>query len=67
MLDLKPSLRIRPDILIMLLLSLANLILYWHVQNFEFVIFDDHAYVVSNPMVQNGLTMDGLKWAFTDV
>ena len=65
MIDLKPSLRIRPDILMMLLLSLANLILYWQVQNFEFIIFDDHAYVISNSMVQNGLTLDGLKWAFT--
>ena len=65
MVDLKPSLRIRPDILMILLLALANLILYWQVQNFEFVIFDDHAYVVTNPMVQKGLTMDGVKWAFT--
>ncbi len=62
---MSPSLRISPNILIMLLLSLANLILYWYVQNFEFIIYDDYAYVVSNPMVQNGLTMDGLKWAFT--
>ncbi len=65
MLELKPSLRIRPNIVITLVLSLANLGLYWHVQNFDFIIYDDHAYVVSNPMVQNGLTMDGLEWAFT--
>jgi protein O-mannosyl-transferase len=67
MIDLKPSLRIRPDILIMLLLSLANLILYWPVQNFGFIILDDPAYVLSNPMVQNGLTLDGFKWAFATV
>jgi len=59
------NLYIRPTLLIMLLLSLANMIVYWQAQSFEFVIFDDPAYVVANPMVQNGLTLRGLKWAFT--
>ena len=31
----------------------------------EFVNFDDHAYVYENPAVRNGLTLDGLAWAFT--
>jgi Flp pilus assembly protein TadD len=65
MIELKPSLKIRPDLLVMLLLTLANMIVYWQVQHFEFIIFDDPAYVVVNPMVQNGLTLEGLKWAFT--
>ncbi len=49
----------------MVLLSLTNLSIYWPVQNFEFINLDDHAYVLANPMVQEGLTLSGLKWAFT--
>ena len=67
MIKLKPTLKIRPVILIMLLLSLANVLVYWQIQHFEFVIFDDPAYVVVNPMVQKGLTLEGLKWAFTSI
>lgn len=49
----------------MLLLSSANMVVYWQMQHFEFLIFDDPAYVVANPMVLKGLTLEGLKWAFT--
>ena len=45
MIELKPSLKIRPALLIMLLLSLANMIVYWQMQHFEFLIYDDPAYV----------------------
>jgi len=30
-----------------------------------FVRFDDHGYVVENPMVRGGLTWPGVRWAFT--
>jgi hypothetical protein len=59
----KNSLKISPVILVMLL-SLVNFLLYWQVRNFDFIILDDHAYAL-NPMVQSGLTLDGLRWAFT--
>jgi len=65
MISLKTLCKIRPAILIMVLLSLTNLSIYWPVQNFEFINLDDHAYVLANPMVQEGLTLSGLKWAFT--
>lgn len=32
-----------------------------------YVMFDDHAYVFENSFVPNGLTLDGLKHAFTDI
>ncbi len=32
-----------------------------------FVRFDDHGYVYQNPQVVNGLTVDGIRWAFTTV
>ncbi len=49
----------------MLILCLANLLIYWPVQKFEFVNLDDPAYVYANPMVREGFTINGLKWAFT--
>lgn len=59
----KSSLKISPVILA-ILLFLVNFLLYWQVWNFDFIILDDHAYAL-NPMVQSGLSLDGLRWAFT--
>jgi tetratricopeptide (TPR) repeat protein len=64
MITSKTSFTINPIILTVFLLSLTNVILYWNVQNFEFIILDDPAYVYSNPIVQNGLSLKGLKWTF---
>jgi protein O-mannosyl-transferase len=33
----------------------------------EFVGYDDPRYVLQNPRVTNGLTLDGIQWAFTHV
>ncbi len=41
------------------------MILYWPVQSFDFVNFDDDVYVTDNRQVQDGLSMQGLKWSFT--
>jgi len=65
MIKVKSSLIFSPSILILLLLTLANLAIYWPVQKFEFVNLDDPAYVYANPMVREGFTLNGLKWAFT--
>jgi Flp pilus assembly protein TadD len=42
-----------------------TLLLYWPVQQFEFVAFDDTAYVTENRIVQEGLAAGGLRWAFS--
>ncbi len=38
---------------------------YWPVGSFEFVRFDDDKYVMENPVVRNGLSLEGIRWAFT--
>lgn len=48
---------------VVLLILLAAL--YGRVGNFEFVILDDADYVYKNVMVTNGLTIEGVVWAFT--
>jgi len=38
---------------------------YWQVQGFDFVNYDDQAYVEDNEIVRKGLTREGFVWAFT--
>lgn len=53
--------------IVIFLISIAALTisLYWQVQNFEFVFFDDNIYVFNNKNLQKGFSFEGLKWAFT--
>jgi protein O-mannosyl-transferase len=48
-----------------LLLALVTLALYLPVAWFDFCVYDDGLYVTENPTVQNGVTLAGVKWAFT--
>ncbi len=51
--------------IICLLLALAPLAIYYQIHEFEFVRWDDYAYVVDNPNVTPGLSPEGLRWALT--
>lgn len=50
-----------------LALLVAVLTVYWQVGSFAFTTFDDPVYVTENPMVQQGLSREGLVWAFSGV
>lgn len=52
-------------LLISLFLSLITLAVYFQVRNHEFINFDDNVYVTENRHVQEGLTLNSIKWAFT--
>jgi tetratricopeptide (TPR) repeat protein len=51
--------------LICLALVLATFLAYRQVRNNDFIDFDDTLYVTENKNIQNGLTPDAIKWAFT--
>lgn len=53
------------DIAIGMGLSLAIIIIYWQVQEFKFVYYDDGAYVTEKAHVMSGLTWPGVKWAMS--
>ncbi len=53
------------NLLISLLLIFAIIVAYGQVRNFDFIDFDDGLYVAENRHVQEGLTLEGLIWAFT--
>ncbi len=41
------------------------MLVFWQVRNFDFTNYDDNLYVSENQHVLNGLTQDGIIWAFT--
>jgi protein O-mannosyl-transferase len=51
--------------LICLTLALVTLAVFYQVHSFNFINIDDNVYVSENPNIQNGLTLNALKWAFT--
>ena len=50
--------------LMALLLALVTLLVFLPAADHGFSIFDDDDYATANPVVQNGLTWAGVKWAF---
>ena len=55
------------DILVCLFLIMATLAVYWQVQNYDFVNFDDDIYIYKNHHIQKGLTLKSISWAFTTI
>ncbi len=58
------TVRFFPEAAICFLLPAAILIVYFQVRDFEFVDFDDFAYVVKNYSVRAGLSWESIQWAF---
>jgi tetratricopeptide (TPR) repeat protein len=52
------------SIFVVLMLIILILGVYWSVQNYEFINFDDNIYVTENSHIQSGITLDGFRWAF---
>jgi len=53
--------------LLALALSAALLCAYGQLFRNQFVSYDDLKYVVENPLVKSGLTLEGVRWAFTSM
>lgn len=53
--------------MICVFLSVAVLTVYWQVQFFGLIDYDDVTYVVQNRHVKAGLTWEGLVWALGDI
>jgi len=53
-------------VIVLCLFLIASIVaVYGQTAGFDFVDFDDSTYVSNNPKVPGGLTLDGIKWAFT--
>ena len=55
----------RPDLLILLGLAVVTFGIYAQVIGHHFITLDDPTYIQENPMVNRGVTLAGLAWAFT--
>ena len=55
----------RPDLLILLGLAVVTFALYAQVIGHQFITLDDPTYIQENPMVNRGVTLGGLVWAFS--
>jgi protein O-mannosyl-transferase len=51
---------------ICIFIVIATLVVYWQVQNHEFLNYDDTEYVTGNLVVKTGLTGAGIFWIFTE-
>jgi tetratricopeptide (TPR) repeat protein len=59
----KPSARL--EALALAIVVITTLVVYWPVQTFHFVNYDDPAFITNNPRMQEGLSLRNLGWAFT--
>lgn len=55
----------RGELLIAAVIAAATLAVYGQVITHQFINFDDDLYVRDNPMVNGGVTVEGIVWAFT--
>jgi Flp pilus assembly protein TadD len=55
----------RTDLLILIGLAMTTFAIYGQVIGHHFITLDDLAYIKENPMVNRGLTLAGIAWAFT--
>ena len=55
----------RPDLFIVLGLAVITFGIYAQVIRHQFITLDDDWYIKNNPMVNRGVTLAGLAWAFT--
>jgi tetratricopeptide (TPR) repeat protein len=53
--------------IVLIFLAVIVWIAFGRTLSSDFVGYDDQSYVVRNPIVTNGLTLDGIQWAFTHV
>ena len=53
------------QVFISLALVIATVFVYLPVRHHEFVNLDDNVFVTENPNIQNGLTWQSVRWAFT--
>jgi Flp pilus assembly protein TadD len=55
----------RSHALTILVLVLMTWAVFWQVQQFGFVNFDDEIYSSQNPYIFNGVTVEGISWTFS--
>src|SRR5664280_797434 len=55
----------RQKLIVYLVLTVVTLAVFWQVNQYDFINFDDSAYITQNTHIQSGITPDGFFWAFS--
>lgn len=55
------------NVRVCVLLVFLTVVVYFRAGGFEFINYDDQDYVTENSVIQDGLTIKGIKWAFSFV
>jgi tetratricopeptide (TPR) repeat protein len=54
----------KKKLIVYIILTIVTLAVFWQVNGYEFINFDDNGYIMENRHIQSGMTLDGLRWAF---
>lgn len=65
MLDKRYDMKRYQSILVVLMLIILTIGIYWPIQNYEFINYDDSIYIIKNNNIHAGITLEGLYWAFS--
>ena len=57
----------RPEVFIAAALAILTISIYAPVVRHQFINLDDYLYICENPMVNRGLSLAGLAWAFKNL
>ena len=52
-------------LIICVILTVATFAVFWQLNHYDFINFDDDIYVTANSHVQSGITIGGVGWAFS--
>ena len=55
----------KQKLIVYIALTIVTLTVYWQVNHYEFTNFDDNVYITENSAVQTGITLEGVRWAFS--
>jgi hypothetical protein len=61
------KININPDrqkLIVYIVLTVVTFTVFWQVNQYDFVNFDDQVYITGNSHIQSGITLDGFRWAF---
>ena len=55
----------KQKLIVYIALTVVTLAVFWQVNRYDFINFDDNIYVTENSVVQTGITLAGFRWAFS--
>jgi tetratricopeptide (TPR) repeat protein len=55
----------RQKLIVYIVLTVVTCAVFWQVNQYDFINFDDHGYVTENSLIRSELTLDGIHWIFS--